>query len=1439
MINWLTLDRDTTISYMGQPVGAKGELFIEQNSTGFHNVLLGENNIGTVNIGKQPEVITRMTWLRTPGKCIWTSEIVTPELIFNQPDQITDLSAYIVDSRGVELRWTAPKGNPPTDRVADRYRIYLSEGEINTANNEYYGLPEYKQLLVPKAPGENESIILTGLKSASKYYVIIVAESTIFGKVKKAVASNIISFTTNDNYKANTATSNIIPFLQENIYQEGISFDISEITGKKLDDKNIGVMDGIISQDGIPTGIPLTEGVSYTQFGVSDPNRYNKKSFDIIIGLDGYYDIDYYYIYLTDNIIVELQTSQDGTTWLLSASFSNTPEDRDKWVNIPANAVNSSGVKYIKIAFKAMTGSFKSLLAYGKRTEQQIISGIKFKRNVPQVPFNKKVGTNAFPLENSTMVSKVAQIQRIYCEPWWLLHSDWHDVMEQGDPLPNLNDVKYVFATCYMWDWDAKFEEFHNKGVSQFLCVNNSFPYLRVRDETPLDPILTKPLDPGLNHRDISVSTNPASYKHIARWAYNWAARYGTNTNVPDTYLQLAPGEVIKKGLGTCTYLEFGNEKDAYYRGEYNHWSPEESAAILSALYDGHKGTMGQGFGVKQADPNYKLTMNSIAQGWNIGWLHKMRLWWDLNRGVGDYPIDIINIHHYNTTSGSQSVAVYGADYSAGLAPEKGDGLHIFRDWQTYRDQYMQNTQIWITEIGYDEHWGGVLSPDYPTQYERSRHKAYWILRTFLTAFGDGIDAITHYWFANTTVRLEDLSANQKYRDIFITCGITDGVNAFNDWNRKPLMSYWYIQSMMKELSDYEFLYYLVRAGQVVCDNYQIATVHPELWAQAYKNKITGDTVIVVWLGSTTLTSYPVKIYVHPSENSVTVRKIEDAEIRKQEDAFVDTLVTQSDSGGKFIEYTISECPVIINTKNISKEKLIAPKDISVQAISTSVVKLAWKDENIGDNDTIIFQAPSAAGTFTPIYTGYIDTGEYNIGDLLEGETYFYKIGFSKNGLLSDVSDTISIQTKITIPAPVNLAVLSVDSDTVNLIWEYNPTHESMIDSFEIYRSSEANGVYTLIDTVTKTLRSYSNNGLTPNTKFFYYIRAKKDFTFSVKSNITEATTQNVDVTTPIINNLKSNYAGDRITLRFNTQMQDPSGQQAGFMVVDTYQDNSVSIPVIETKIDSGDSRNVLLMLGSVIRSSSSVVSVTYESTNAMIQSQTGIRLESVYDKPIVNNKDNSELLTKLIKINFTRAGVLGGAGWNDIIFPYPDSSPTSEQAYTTSLVNSITGQATNIAFVAPRDDNESISWTGVSEETAPLTNDKFPTNVSQYGIIIGNARWGGKTRMMFLNLDPTKEYNLRFLFNTTIYNTTERYVYYKSWNNNVSDLDDFTKKTIPGAPVYVTSLKPVTTPLTVYPPTGGYADVAYLNLPKVGIDATFNEIGMYACGVILEEVIP
>jgi hypothetical protein len=278
------------------------------------------------------------------------------------------------------------------------------------------------------------------------------------------------------------------------------------------------------------------------------------------------------------------------------------------------------------------------------------------------------------------------------------------------------------------WDFDAYYKQLGQAGALVFPCIQGSVDYLG-----KVMPPVASGADP----------TDPAAYAAHSSFLYQYAARYGARTAV-DSDLLLAPGQVRVSGLNLLSYYENGNEPDATWvkpDGSFV-FSPEATAAMSSADYDGHLGALGHAFGIKNADPSAKLVLAGLAGAGSGDWstnvttyLDAMRAWSDTHRG-GHFPADVINVHDY----------CFGPDPFGTVAPRPGlspeeCGLEaLIAKIARYRDANLPGKEVWLTEFGYDTHPKSRLRAPAIGSNSAEVVQGQWLVRGVLALLASGID---------------------------------------------------------------------------------------------------------------------------------------------------------------------------------------------------------------------------------------------------------------------------------------------------------------------------------------------------------------------------------------------------------------------------------------------------------------------------------------------------------------------------------------------------------------------------------------------------------------------------------------------------------------------------------------------------------------------------
>jgi large repetitive protein len=92
-------------------------------------------------------------------------------------------------------------------------------------------------------------------------------------------------------------------------------------------------------------------------------------------------------------------------------------------------------------------------------------------------------------------------------------------------------------------------------------------------------------------------------------------------------------------------------------------------------------------------------------------------------------------------------------------------------------------------------------------------------------------------------------------------------------------------------------------------------------------------------------------------------------------------------------------------------------------------------------------------------------------------------------------------------PAPASgLTATAISKTAITLDWADNPNATFNETGYEVYRATTAGGPYTLVYVTGQNAVTYTDNGLNPNTKYYYVLRAVNNTAASALSN--EANTQ-------------------------------------------------------------------------------------------------------------------------------------------------------------------------------------------------------------------------------------------------------------------------------------------------------------------------------------------
>lgn len=271
------------------------------------------------------------------------------------------------------------------------------------------------------------------------------------------------------------------------------------------------------------------------------------------------------------------------------------------------------------------------------------------------IPAGKRVGFNAFIDDPMTAIMAAGAV-REYHNLSWLI-----------------DDSGKVRFTQGTWgDMDSFYGALHDRGINIIPCFQGGNTAVSGGEKA-----YEIPVPAGADTLD------PKSYAVHAQAMYQVAARYGSNKDVDPATINITDAQLAKTGLGYLTALENSNEPNKSWAGKANYFTPYELAAMCSADYDGHEGTIPNA-GVHTADPDFKLAMGGLV-GYStmLQYLDEMKLWFDYNRSDGKFAVDIINVH-----IGPDSDDIENGGYADTIA-----------ELNKWIEKNAPGTELWISEF--------------------------------------------------------------------------------------------------------------------------------------------------------------------------------------------------------------------------------------------------------------------------------------------------------------------------------------------------------------------------------------------------------------------------------------------------------------------------------------------------------------------------------------------------------------------------------------------------------------------------------------------------------------------------------------------------------------------------------------------------------------------
>jgi hypothetical protein len=513
--------------------------------------------------------------------------------------------------------------------------------------------------------------------------------------------------------------------------------------------------------------------------------------------------------------------------------------------------------------------------------------------------FGDMVGSNGFFNEDLKNYENISFIREYH--NWVWTEASAGEGFEQTASTLNPN----VMFTNRWSAFDNYYQQLKAQGVGVDICIQGG-----VSNTTGLSG--TRP-----NYQGDKDSTKASSYYAHGASMFQHAARYGSNKNIDPNLVKVAPGTTKEIGLDLIQYYENWNEPNATWETAGNQFTAAQFAAMTSADYDGHMGTMGPGIGIKNADPNAKMVMGGLA-GLATDYIKEMNKWFEANRtkeqwlrthdtldGYVMYPFDVINVHYYCPDGNTQT----------GLSPEDDNLNARISAMVSFRNRYYPKAELWLSEFGWDSNQGspqsatveytnpktGVLMNEGINKgLDGKEVQGRWLVREYLILAAAGVDRAQQFM-------MPDAGSGGSGR--FESCGMIE----MGTKERKP--SWYYVGTMNHWLKTTKF-------------EKTLETGKTDMLAYQFKEKDNDDRAIALWCTT--------------SNNQV----VNDYELTLPEGTNYAYAVTLTDktkwgvveslaiTNGK-VSIDVSEKPIFVLARNT---ELVQPPEISKITLNSSMV---------------------------------------------------------------------------------------------------------------------------------------------------------------------------------------------------------------------------------------------------------------------------------------------------------------------------------------------------------------------------------------------------------------------------------------------------------------------------------------------------------------------
>jgi len=378
------------------------------------------------------------------------------------------------------------------------------------------------------------------------------------------------------------------------------------------------------------------------------------------------------------------------------------------------------------------------------------------------------------------------------------------------------------------------------------------------------------------------------------------------------------------------------------------------------------------------------------------------------------------------------------------------------------------------------------------------------------------------------------------------------------------------------------------------------------------------------------------------------------------------------------------------------------PGNFRVLAVTDNNVSFTWNSINEASGYNI-YRSNSQGGAYSKMNVNVITETEFTDDSISSNVVYYYAITAIISGVESVKSDVVTVRTLL--PMPDNVQINNFTDTSVTLAW--NTVNGA--GSYNVYRSTDENGVYIKANTAAISNTVFSDTGVLPITTYYYKVCAVSNGVDGMQSNSVSVTTlkaapanfQTSSVTDNSVNltwNIVNAASGYNIYRSLNVN----SGYEkinTNLIASNVFTDTNVSqnttyyykVSAIFDSDESAQSAGITVITRLIAPNGVQISSTTLTSINLTWNSVSGANKYNIYRSTSENGTYNKINLTDITLCSYSDNGLPSNTVYYYKISAVAGSTEGMLSGFV--LGSTLTPAPNNLRVSAITDSSISLAW--------------------------------------------------------------------------------------------------------------------------------------------------